>query len=390
MLLTRKLSAVLLSICLLSQSTLLSAGPAQQEDQPQTLAQYQKRAQEDIEKAPWISNEGILLLGVGGVTVGLLAAQHLLYRQNIKNISFQYEQMLANTAAANEQMFANTTAITKQTNSIRRHEIRQRTDEINKLRKRNRLLEGQLTVANDKIEVKNQTIQTLHDRIRELQKDMNKLQNRFDMKKAHYTMMVSYPRDLDAALAKYEGLFDKTRPQAERNALRVQLLQEPWLKAVTPKQRAEFLRIIDQVSTVVPNGGKLSASEYMRVLIRNYIDRKIPLYTYLIGMCRHVFHSKNLLTVGLLVALGAAAHASNAQTQRMADRLNTNFSLFLHATPEQLAEMEENEELRELCIQGAEAVHAMSLLSEEEIQDIRQSFSNSAPRQKVVRPSFAH
>ena len=46
--------------------------------------------------------------------------------------------------------------------------------------------------------------------------------------------------------------------------------------------------------------------------------------------------------------------------------VETNFRLFLNATPKQLAAMEKDEELRKICIQGAEALHQMSLMSPSE------------------------
>ena len=211
----------------------------------------------------------------------------------------------------------------------------------------------------------------------QLMEELEKLQIRFNQKKSHYMDIVHYSTNLDAELAKYEKLFDKSVPEAERKALRQQLTQEPWLLNATKAQQEEFLDIIDQASAYRRGTYKEAGDGFMRFLIRKSMDKNMPLYERLIGMCRHIFHSKNLLTVALIVTLGMSAHDVHAQ--KMADRINTNFELFLNATPEELAVMEQNEEVRNICIQGAEALHVMSQMSPSEAAVLRESLQEQAP-----------
>ena len=56
-----KFFAVFLSLSLLLPHTLW-AHAKQTPKEPNTLAEYQQRAQEDIQKAPWISKEGKIVL----------------------------------------------------------------------------------------------------------------------------------------------------------------------------------------------------------------------------------------------------------------------------------------------------------------------------------------
>ena len=72
----------------------------------------------------------------------------------------------------------------------------------------------------------------------------------------------------------------------------------------------------------------------------------------------------------------------------MADRVNTNFDLFLNATPQELAEMEKDPELRKICVQGAEALHLMSNMTEEESSLLRQSVTNTTSNNTPTRNSI--
>ncbi len=86
------------------------------------------------------------------------------------------------------------------------------------------------------------------------------------------------------------------------------------------------------------------------------------------------------------MALGATAQTASAQ--KMADRVNRNFDLFLNATPQELAEMEKDEGVVKVCVQGAEVLHQMSLLDREEQEILSQAW-RAGGVQKTSRPSQA-
>ena len=390
----RKSFALFLCMSLLGQNALFAAPAA--EAQPQTLAQYQQRAKEDLQRAPWISNEGIALLSLGGTAVGLGIVQHIIHKRQIKELTENFENQLHNARV-----------MTRKYQQIAKQEHQHQYSLVHQLEEKNRALQEQLGISNSRASKwkkqynslvnsdrgwqqariaqlekeiasltqqlqkassisanKSQTIRVMHNRIVELKKDLQQLQARFNQKKGHYTAMFSYSHDWEKELNVYEKLFDKNLPASQRAALRAQLLKEPWLQAVTEAQRKEFMHFIDEGMSVSIGGGKITASEYMRYMLRWCVEKNLPLFERMVAICRHIFHSKNLPAIALLVVLGASAH--NAHAQKQADRINTNFRLFLNATPKQLAAMEKDEELRKICIQGAEALHQMSLMSPSE------------------------
>ena len=406
----RKLLVLLLSFSLLGQQALFAKNvPAE----PQTLAQYQQRAKKDIQHAPWISNEGIALLSLGGTAVGLGIVQHIMHKRQIKELTGNFETQLHNARVTSRKY-----------QQIAKQERQQQYSLVQQLEEQNRALQEQLGIANSRASKwkkqynslvntdrgwqqariaqlekeiasltkkkkktgsisanKSQTIRVMHNRIVKLKKDLQQLQVRFNQKKGHYTTMFSYSYDWEKELNVYEKLFDKNLPTSQRSALRAQLLKEPWLQAVTEAQRKEFMHFIDEGMSVSIGGGKISASEYMRHMMRWSVEKNMPLFERMVAICRHIFHSKNLPAIALLVALGASAHSVHAQKQ--ADRINTNFRLFLNATPKQLAAMEKDEELRKICIQGAEALHQMSLLSPSEASFLKsglKGITTAAPK----------
>ena len=353
-----KTLSLLISLSLLAQSTLFAA-PASA-NSPQNLAEYQRQAREDVAQAPWIKKEGKYILGIGGTAVGLLIVQQLYHEAQVKAINKQYGKMMYDLTQQHELQLHNTKVLANSYNKI-----------AQTLEAENRTLKKQLQTSLAQRQRQENNIHQMHNRIEQMRQEQNQLQRRFDQKKKHYTDLVHYSKELDVELAKYEKLFSSTATDAEVLALRKQLAKEPWLLKVTPQQRDEFLYIIDQASQYRRGTYREAGDSFMRHLIRRSMEKNIPFYERLIGMCRHVFHSKNLVTVGIIVALGMSAHSVKAQ--KMADRINTNFDLFLNATPAELAEMEKDPAVREVCIQGAEALHQMSQLDEQETEELLQS-----------------
>ena len=387
----RKSLALFLCISLLGQNALFAAA-AQPSQQPQNLAQYQQRAKEDLRRTPWIAREGKYILGIGGTSLALLITQQVRHQHKIQALQKQYAKALrdirhnADITLAQAQSEWNF-----ERNNMRTHfndRISSLEQELATVRAEKQALAEELRLSNIKMEgwKKSSEVQrskrlaameAASQREAQLMEELEKLQIRFNQKKSHYMDIVHYSTNLDAELTKYEKLFDKSVPEAERKALRQQLTQEPWLLNATKAQQEEFLDIIDQASAYRRGTYKEAGDGFMRFLIRKSMDKNMPLYERLIGMCRHIFHSKNLLTVALIVTLGMSAHDVHAQ--KMADRINTNFELFLNATPEELAVMEQNEEVRNICIQGAEALHVMSQMSPSEAAVLRESLQEQAP-----------
>ena len=409
MLLTCKLSAALLSLCLLGQSTLLSAEPARQESQPKTLAQYQQQLLQDLNKAPWVSEVGTAILVTAGIAAGGLIVQRAYYNnkfnrfydrylriaQKLDDLEQEYKLVDLDRTATRDALSASRIDLNDAHNHLATLERRLENTqaELAAARADKAALEKELKQKNNQVwgwkasaNTQRYNLRQAKQHEKELLAAIENLKKELNVLYSQYDDLAYYSPTMVPDLKKYEPLFDRSLPQSERQALREALSKEPWLLKVPAEQQKEFLKIIDKAG----EGYASTGDSFFRFLIRQSIDRHVPLYERLIGMCRHVFRSKNLTAVGLLLVLGATAH-TDAHAQKMSDRLNTRFiQIFSTATPEELKEMEENEELRNLCIQGAETVHTLSLLPEEEIRDIRQSFSGSSPRQEVFRPRFAH
>ena len=399
----KKIIALTLCFTILNSPLVWATAPNAQplaHQQPQSLAQYQQQAKKDIQKAPWIKKEGVTILGIGGTALALLIVQRVRYQlklnavskdlldKTVENINLKasYEQALkaAQTEVNNQKL------INKRLGNIYQTESAKSEKTISELLSSNKYLQQQLRHQTNMAEGFKEAQKVWAEEKAQYQSSLDQLQRRFSSKKNHYMDLVSYSKDLDDELKIYEKLFDSRVPSAERETLFKKLSQEPWLKAATEQQQKEFLHIVKQASVVGIGGGKESASNYMRLLIRWSIEKNMPLYERLMGMCRHLFHSNNLLVIGLMVTLGLASHDANAQS--MANRIQSNFNLFLNATPQELAQMEKNEDVRTICIQGAQALHEISQMTPQQAAFIKEGLNTNPSSQAAqqLRSSTKH
>lgn len=400
---TKKIIALTLCLTILNSPLAWANAPAAQpaaqaktEDKAfsQSLVDYQQQAKKDIQKAPWLKREGITLFAVSGTALGLLIAQKIRYQRRLNgvtkdlldktveniNLKATYEEALksAQTNVRNQEIINKRLSYIYQTESDKSEQI------IKDLLDKNTYLQRQLRHQTNMAEGFKEAQKVWAEERAHYQNSLDQLQRRFADKKGHYMDLVSYSKDLDEELKIYEKLFDKRVPAAERDALFKKLSQEPWLKIATPQQQQEFLRIVKQASDVGIGGGKESASNYMRLLIRWSIEKNMPLYERLMGMCRHIFHSHNLLAVGLMVTLGLATHDANAQS--MASRIQANFNLFLNANAQELAQLEKDENLRTICIQGAQALHEMSQMTPQQAAFLKEGlYTNNSSSQAAQK-----
>ena len=323
---------------------------AQTKDQ-KSLAQYQKEVREDIEQSPWIKQGGKVLLGVGGATVGFLVAREItantLKAQN-RDLQIKLNnERLINKKLSSIYQYETTTKentlkyMKKQLNNAQR-QIRHQTNQIDGL-----------TAVNASLQQKNEI----------LNKNLEELTQRFKIKKQHYMNLVRYPQDFTQQFTAYEKLFDINTGLEERAVLLKRLAQEPWLQNVTEAQRKEFLEIVRRSADLSMSCGKLSSTEYIRFLIRQAVSKNMPTYDRLIGLCRHIFHANNLPAITILVALGLASQKADAQ--KWTGRIQQNFDLFINATPEELEKMEQDPEVRKVCIDGADTYHMLSIMPQE-------------------------
>ena len=508
----RKSLAVLCCFSLLGQNTLYASAdktnPAEQK--PQTLAEYQQRAKEDIQRTPWINREGKYILALGGVSAGALIIQQVRFHhkqmaqqknwereriklagQNAEEVAFLQQKLGASQAAqreAEKELLATHIGWEMHEQALMRKtekEIIHLNDLLEQAQAEKARLEQKLAsqakwysqeleqqlhgdwrkklpprpaprpepvvaitdparllnpariekaavpqpqmisewkdlqasakAAEEKIASLEKALAQaqaektdLQRQLRYTEKKVNGLQRSNKLHRQKYAALQKasvvtegqlakeiellnykiknfllpltyYSSRLDEEMQPYAKLFDKNTSQEQRQLLRNQLLNEPWMQKVSSAHQKEFLDILDRAAEYRMHSYQEAGDSFMRFLIRESIEKNMPLYERLIAMCRQMSGGKNLLTIGFLVALGMSAH--DVKAQNMATRININFDLFLNATPEELAEMEKNKEVRDVCVQGAEALHQMSLMSDEEALYMQQSVQGNAPSQ---------
>ncbi len=354
--------AFILAFSLLGQSFAF-ANPTET-NTPQTLAEAQAQAKQAIQDAPWIAREGKYILGAGGVLVSVIITQQILHHRQTKELTNTIQELSTKTqdlSIALNEADHNARVLRKKYANIAKAEKKisaEQAAQINHLQKQ--------------VAQKDRTIYKMNSRIGSLRAENYTLNQRLTRKKSHYNIWASYPHEWDSMLLEYEKLFDTKIPWEQRAALRNKLAQESWLTNTPKAQQKQFLHIIDTAMVSANSGnGKESASQIIRHFSNMFMEDHLPLMQRLIAFGRHIFHSKNLMAVAFVVALGASAQ--KAQAQEMANRINTNFDLFLNATPEQLAEMEKNDETRQICMQAAEAIILMSQLHPEDVADLLNS-----------------
>lgn len=392
-----KVLACVLSLSLLGQSALFAA--PQQPREPQTLAEYQARAKEDVQRSPWIQREGKYILTAGGALAAGLILQGVYYRRKMTKMNQEYVAQLGKTYEYYGNKLAEQEGQRKlkefqrgltqsgsyldeldQVAARLRKEMWADKDKIELLEKEiaelqaaNKRLEKELLHTGNKARGWQKAAELRQGRVEMLKEELVRLKKEYDLSELRYYFLTSTSAEKwGGRLDAYVKIFDASVPEAERLALRKQLAQEPWLLQATQSQQKEFLRIIDRASNMAVHASKTSAEPYMHSMIRGFVDKELPIYERLAGLCSRVFTSKNLVWVGLIVVLGTTAQTASAQ--RMADRVNKNFDLFLNATPQELAEMEKDKEVVKVCVQGAEVLHQMSRMDKEEQEILSQAW----------------
>ncbi len=401
-----KILACILSFSLLGQSAVLAAPSAAASQEPKSLAEYQARAKEEIKKTPWIKREGKYVLGLGGaVTAGFIVREVVHQRNGKKQAAAlrELETAQSELAAAQKELsdlqeiqsaiendrrvreaavkydeaqehFGATHRTLRENGAKHREFLRDTRETSSRIKKEIRDLEKHLSSQ----EVA-KSMEAKSARIQALERELLEKKKIYQLRKERYEFLTSY---LGGNMDAYAKLFDASVPEVERKALLKQLSNESWLRQATQAQQKEFLQIVELASQKSVTAGKQSADVYMHSLVRTFLDLELPLYERLMALCGRVFRSKNLLVVGLVVGLGLSAQ--NASAQKMADRVNKNFDLFLNATPQELAEMEKDEEVVKVCVQGAEVLHQMSQLDEEEQNILSEEWQTSSQHKPAM------
>lgn len=349
-----KTIALSLSILLVGQNLAFATPPT---NNPQTLAQHQQRAKQDVQKAPWIQREGKYILGFGGATAVVLIAQHVKQRRlSLQQHQYWQEVYQRDLAELGELRLANSKLQMQNTGfGWQALEDRWRISDLERQNKR-------LTAQTDGL---SQARQIHRMRIQELERANAALQRQLEANGTFNELFFNISPKAEAEMDKYVPLFDRASTPQMRKDLMRQLRQEPWLKKWPEAQQKEFIATVYKAAehARMSNNGNTGVA---LMSMFSKIDTKIPYYQRLLAMSKSLFRSSNLFIVGFAVTLGLLS-PNTAKAERTAQRINANFDLFLSATPAQLAELERNKETRGACLAVSEVLHTLSLMTQEEV-----------------------
>ena len=329
----KKLLALTVSLVLLGQN-MAFALPPQTDTQDVDLAQYQQQARQAVEKAPWIKQNSKWLFGLGGVALGSAvtalvqqARRHALQKAQAQEIADFLGQEGARYMGDAKYM-------------------------------------GFSRAASQRFWVNPFQKPTISAKQLALEKT-------------------------GEDILKYMGLFDRSVPYADRMVLRTRLAQEPWLTAMPQNQRRIFLSMIDDLSLSAQIPGREVVSAQAFNIAKINLKESPALLRRMNVLLNKLAKPGNIALVALFLALGASAH--DAKAQNVADRINRNFDLFLNATPQELQEMQQSQEIVHVCVQGTQLLQTLSQMDPAQAQMMQalQRSDSTAPAPKDLLQTLA-
>ena len=359
----RKILALAISFSLLGQSVLWAA-PAAQEKQPRTLAEYQQQAKNDMQAVQTGLSPKARLSVYFVLGSLVLARTYMLKQEKIQRIEAEMSQKMEQTRAE----VSNTITTQKSQIGALEKNIKFWQDKANGLRVSTQRVEENL----------DRTTRELKNEIANQVKESSQLYE--SLRNAEALNYV--PQEIQHIISKYEALIDPRTSNSKYNLLKRQILEETGLKTASQEERMAFITILDRTREITTVSGKKSATDFMVAALTKHTKNNFPSFYYLKEFLTRLSKSSGVLSVGLLAFL--AFSASDAKAAAMTQRVQKNFDLFLNASAEELAEMEKNPQLRETCIQGAQAVHYLSTLPKEELENLRNAFPEAAPARPAI------
>ncbi|MBR2865865.1 MAG: hypothetical protein IKC13_06315 [Elusimicrobiaceae bacterium] len=351
----KRFISLTLSVLLLGQSVLWAqeSTPRAVQEPRYTLAEYQAFAKRDLENTSWIQRHKNTLITIGGTTfaVGSVAAVLLKYQE---------KQLKEAAEKAMQQSLSQILAVKNEQLSVSAQHTKALHEQNRELIRENKALRKSNTAANYHL---SQELKPAYERAY-LENNMMKplLEDlRLDMNLASRISVQDYI--IDDYLKK---IASSQLSKAQKMALVDEMSKKPWFKGLgTEAEQEAFTKLLRDVI----NTAELQTISTTRHVLATAISsnrKKLGVEFLSAGhkLLNHFFHSRNVLTIGLVVLLGVTSF--DMQAQEMAQRVENNFMLFLNATPQELAIMEQNKEIREKCIIGAETINMLSQMPQEE------------------------
>ena len=358
-----KFFAVFLSLSLLLPHTLW-AHTKQTPKEPSTLAEYQQRAQKDIQKAPWISKEGKFFLSVAGVGGALLVVQHLYFKGQLRAQQKQHANALQTMT---QRLQADIKTLTEQRNKLQR--------ELAKTQQRVTGLESEVV----RIDIESTQWKQLYEG------ELNKVSRLENQNVKHSIMRDALEAEnaaLQEELAFWKAFEDKRfafNPEMAEIATKLsknQALTHREITLLTEGMDETFkVKFLQRLQIKSPTASKSHFQFYEKTVLDYIHSYPQHLSIRSAQFIKKVLKNmRGLAGVTLLFFILSNNYQAQAQTQDYTRRLQNNINLFVYATPEELTVLQSNEETRALCIEISDIIHEMACLEEEQQQEIQEAF----------------
>lgn len=233
--------------------------------------------------------------------------------------------------------------------------------------------------------------------LKEYEKQIHLLEKQLYLTKNFITKSTAAGLAIEDKINEYAKIFDAEIPLEQRLEIRQTMIQDPFFKNFKKQERKDILRFVDEMSEMLsPEFTAQWTSEGAYHLAPIRIQQYLAKHTssasrFLLGLGEKIFTKGNLLSAGLVLGLMTLpALQGNAQNSALANRIENKFEFFLNASPEQLEEWEQYEDVYEACVRGAAVQNFLTTLSEEELAEYTQALQQTTPRTQVRVPHLAH
>lgn len=202
------------------------------------------------------------------------------------------------------------------------------------------------------------------------------------------------PVDITKDIAKYTDLANIHLSKEARESLFQQMLNEPWFKAFSERDKKFFSNITLHIMRTADLPHFYTAEQRMSLLWTwdpLFTETDLTLASkYLRGLCKQISAKQSILFAALLMLGMFTVYDAPAQaaSQRTARRLNQNFNLFLNATEQELQTLEKDSLTADVCRKNAAMLHAMREFPAEVLRELQHSLPQTEPASRL-RPVTA-
>ena len=374
--------AVVAVLSLLSQNMLFAQQTSNGTYVP--LPEIQQQAQKD---ATFLQKHG--LLTVTGVTsVGILFATLYIVKQQVQ-IKVM-EKALAESIEGNVSHLKTVDELTQK--------LTQKQLEVTE--QNQALLRGREVAQARRESLKKELLQTkkaaqemelmYKQQVKELTEQLALAQSELNIN--HLGIYLRSPNEV-LNLEKYSKLFDKTVSKEEKQILRQEIRNAQWYTVLPQTEKDIFESSLDYSISVLEGKVSQESSKLFSQRLFTYLSvQHLPQSMRLIKAMLHdvVFKNKAVVVGALLFGMTAfnTVSASTASYEKAA-RIDANFNLFLNASEEELAQMEQDPVVYEACVRNAAALWEVAHnTSNQELTQLHSALTNTEVATQSMRQSM--